>query len=238
MSENSASGIFNFQKKLDSRELIFMAIKKWYVILSTIIVSLIIAVVYTTVFVTPKYASVAKIIVFNKQETNNANDLELSSSLYLAKDFQEILTDKLVLSQVSAKLGNKYTQSQLKSFISIENPQSTRIIVITALTPDPEDSKKIVDAVCEVSQASLVELMGLNRITLISNGDISQTPAEPNLGNNALISLIIGLAAGIIFVLIIYITDNKVTCAEDVERLFDMSVLATIPYNSKQKTKK
>lgn len=238
MSENSASGIFNFQKNLDSRELIFMAIKKWYVILSTMIVSLIIAVIYTTVFVTPKYASVAKIIVFNKQETNNANDLELSSSLYLAKDFQEILTDKLVLSQVSAKLGNKYTQSQLKSFISIENPQSTRIIVITALTPDPEDSKKIVDAVCEVSQASLVELMGLNRITLISNGDISQTPAEPNLGNNALISLIIGLAAGIIFVLIIYITDNKVTCAEDVERFFDMSVLATIPYNSKQKTKK
>lgn len=238
MSENSASGIFNFQKNLDSRELIFMAIKKWYVILSTIIVSLIIAVIYTTVFVTPKYASVAKIIVFNKQQTNNANDLELSSSLYLAKDFQEILTDKLVLSQVSAKLGNKYTQSQLKSFISIENPQSTRIIVITALTPDPEDSKKIVDAVCEVSQASLVELMGLNRITLISNGDISQTPAEPNLGNNARISLIIGLAAGIIFVLIIYITDNKVTCAEDVERFFDMSVLATIPYNSKQKTKK
>lgn len=238
MSENSASRIFNFQKKLDSKELIFTAIKKWYIILSTVIASLVICIVYTTVFVMPKYTSVAKIIIFNKQETVQASDLELSSSLHLARDFKEIITDKFVLSQVSEKLGNKYTHAQLKSFISIDNPQNTRIIEITALSPDPEDSKKIVDTVCEVSQASLVELMGLDRITLISNGDVAKNPSQPNLTNNALLSLIIGFAIGIIIVIILYITDNKVTCAEDVERMFDISVLATIPYNTKQKTKK
>lgn len=238
MSENNTPRIFNFQKKLDSRELIFTAIKKWYIIVITMVVFLIISLVYTTVFVTPMYESVAKVIVFNKQETTSANDLELSSSLYLAKDFKEIITDKLVLSQVSAKLGNKYTIAQLKNFISIENPQSTRIIEISALSPKPEDSKKIVDTVCEVAQSSLVELMGLDRITLISNGDIAQSPSKPNLVTNIWISIVSGLALGIVIVLAVYITDNKVATAEDVERLFGITVLATIPYNSKQKNRK
>lgn len=238
MSDNLSNRVLNFQKNIDSSELLFTAIKKWYVILCSIIISLIIALVYTTVFVTPMYASVAKIIIFNKQETTSANDLELSSSLYLAKDFKEIITDKMVLNDVSAKLGNKYTISQLKGFISINNPQNTRIIEITAHSPNPEDSKKIVDAVCEVSQANLVELMGLDRITLISNGDVAKKPAKPNILNNSLLGLLIGALLGVFIILIIYITDNKITCAEDVERLFDITVLATIPYNNKQKIKK
>ena len=35
-----------------------------------------------------------------------------------------------------------------------------------------------------------------------------------------------------------YIIDNKITSSEDVEKIFGISVLATIPYNNKQKTKK
>ena len=194
MSDKNTTKIFNFQKKLETREFIFTAIKKWYIILSAMLVSLIIAFIYTVVFVTPKYSSVAKIIIFNKQETVQASDLELSSSLHIARDFKEIITDKFVLSQVSNKLGNKYTYSQLKSFISINNPQNTRIIEITALTPDPEDSKKIVDAVCEVSQTGLVELMGLDRITTISNGDVARSPSEPNLSNNILLGILIGFS--------------------------------------------
>lgn len=239
MSENlNNNRMFGINKNIDTRELILAILKRWYILVTAIIASFLISLIYTTAFVTPMYSSVAKVIVFNKQQTTSANDLELSSSLYLAKDFKEIITDKMILSDVSASLDNKYSIGQLQGFINIENPQNTRIIQITALTPDPLDSKKIVDTVCEVSQEKLVELMGLDRITLISGGDVAKSPSHPNKLTNLALGALIGLVIGCFSVFIIYILDNKVTTAIDVEKIFGMSVLATIPYNNKQKTRK
>ncbi len=237
MSDNNVS-ILNFQKSVNASELLFIMIKRWYIIIASIVICFLVALIHATVFVTPLYASTAKIIVFNKQETTNANDLELSSSLYLAKDFKEIIVDKMILNDVSAELGGKYNIAQLKSYIEIENPQNTRIIAVTAMSPDPDDSKKIVDTICNVSQEKLVELMGLDRITLISNGDVATSPAHPNIPRNSLIGILAGLLIGCLIIFIMYLMDNKIKSAEDIEKNFDISVLATIPFNNKQKTKK
>lgn len=239
MQDNTnSSRVLNFQKNIDTKEIVFTLIKKWYILVSATIIAFLVTLIYTTAFVTPLYSSTAKIIIFNKQQTTTTNDLELSSSLYLAKDFKEIITDKMVLNDVSDELKGKYTISQLKGYISINNPQNTRIIEISALSPDPKDSKKIVDTVCEVSQEKLVELMGLDRITLISNGDVAKAPSHPNVARNLIFGVLIGILIGGVIIFIIYLTDNKITSAEDVEKIFGMSVLVTIPYNNKPKTKK
>ena len=239
MQDNTTSTrVLNFQKNIDTKEIIFTLMKKWYIIVSATIITFLVTLIYTTAFVTPMYSSTAKIIIFNKQQTTTTNDLELSSSLYLTKDFKEIITDKMVLGEVSSVLKGKYSISQLKGYISINNPTNTRIIEISALCPVPEDSKKIVDAVCDVSQEKLVELMGLDRITLISDGDVAKRPALPNVTRNLFFGTLGGFLAGCLIVFIVYLTDNKITSAEDVERIFDMSVLVTIPYNNKQKAKK
>ena len=239
MSENiNNSRVLYFQKNINSKEFVFAIVKKWYLIVASVVAAFLIALIYTASFVTPLYASTAKIIIFNKTETSTINDLELSASLYLTKDFKEIITDKAVLGEVSTMLMDKYSIPKLKRSISINNPQNTRIIEITALTPNPEDSKKIVDAVCDVSQEKLVELMGLDRISLISNGDAVRSPSVPIVGKNLLLGSLIGLLIGMIIVYISYIIDNKITSSEDVEKIFGISVLATIPYNNKQKTKK
>jgi len=237
MSENKNS-FLTFQKSIDIKQLFFESIRRWYIIVITLAVSVIIAFVYTKVFMTPLYSSVAKVMIFNKTTTSSSNDMELSASTYLTRDFTEIINDKCILSPVANELDNKYTHSQIKNFISVNNPANTRIIEITASTPNAEDSQKIVNTICDVAKTEAVEIMGLDRINLISYGDVAKKPSSPNLSRNIFTALLLGLVLSLSIVVILYITDNKVSSTEDVEKYLGLSVLATIPYNNKNHNSK
>lgn len=241
MSENKSS-FLAFQKNINTRQLLFESIRRWYIIVITLVVSVIIAFLYTKIYMTPLYSSTAKVMVFKKQTIQetpsanaSANDLELSASSYLTRNFTELINDKFVLNDVAEKLDNKYTYPQLKSFISINNPTNTNVIEITATSPNAEDSQKIVSSICEVSQEKIVELMGLDRIQPFNYGEVPLKPSSPNLSKNMMTGGILGLIMSLSAIILIYITDNKVSSTEDVEKYLGMSVLATIPYNNKNK---
>lgn len=230
MSGNSTNYI---QKNINIKLLFLEFLRKWYYIVGSIVILVVFSLMYTAFFVTPMYSSIAKIMVFNKQTATTINDMELSASSYLVRDFTEIISDKVILKDVAEDLDNKYSHAQLKSYITINNPTSTRIIEIIAMSPNAEDSKKIVDSICNVSQEKLVELMGLDRINLISYGDVAKNPSQPNFTRTAFYSFWIGLLIGAGIVLILYLNDNKVSSVEDIEKNLGLSVLATIPYNNK-----
>ncbi len=226
------------QRSLNIHQLLFESAKRWYIVFGCTVIFVAVTLIYTAFFVTPMYSSTAKIMIFNKTQTTTANDMELSASTYLVRDFTEIISDKAVLSDVAADIGNKYSYSQLKKYITVNNPVNTRIIEITALSPSAEDSKKIVDSICTVSQEKLVELMGLDRINLISDGDVAKRPSTPNYSRNAIFSFVSGIVIGLGIIALMYIINNKISTVEDIEKNTGLSVLATIPYNNKNASKR
>ena len=60
-----------FQKNINMRQLFFESIRRWYVIVITLVVSILISFVYTKMFMTPLYSSTAKVMVFKKQKDLN-----------------------------------------------------------------------------------------------------------------------------------------------------------------------
>lgn len=234
MKENM-SLLPTFKRNINLEDLLFECVKKWYIVVITTLMTLIFATIYTFVLQTPMYSSTSKIMIFNKQQIASIADLELSSSIYLTRDFTEIINDKFILEDVSDALGNKYSASQIKSFIKINNPQNTRIIEITVLSPNAEDSKRIADSICDISQSKLVELMGLDRITTISYGSVAKTQSSPNVFNNLLLGFFLGLIISFCVVVILFAIDNKISNVQDIEKYVGLSVLATIPYNNSKK---
>lgn len=232
MPENNLI-ISNIKRNIDPKELFCEFLNRWYIFAVSIILAVLIALLYSLLFLTPMYSSTAKMIIINKQEYSTLGEMELSASSMLAKDFSEIINDKLVLTDVAKKLDNKYTASQLKSYITVNNPLSTRIIEVTVLSPDAKDSKKIADSICAVSQEKLVELMGLDRITVISNGDVAKSPSNPNTGKNVVLGILLGSIIGLSAIVLIYLTSNKINSPEDIEKYINVSVLSVIPYNNK-----
>lgn len=217
-------------KSITLSEYLSSMLRHWYICAAAVVVCVATALFYSCVIVTPLYDSTAKLYVVNKgSETVNSSDFSIST--YLTNDFSEIIVDRLVLDEVAEQLGNKYTFSQLKSFLSVEVPQSTRIIAVTARTDDPELSKQIVDTLSRVAQVSLAEKIGLDRVTVISEGTLPGGPSVPNTERNLGIALLCALCIFCGAVFLICITDNKISSSEDVEKHLGISILATIPYN-------
>ena len=144
----------------------------------------------------------------------------------------------LTLSSTADLLDNKYSYAQLKSAVTVNNPESTRFLEITVRTPDAVDSKKIVDSICEVSQEKIVELLGIDQVAIIRKGDIASAPSSPNTSGNIVKAIIAAFVAFAGTVVLICFLNDKINGPEDIEKYLDISVLGNIPYNqNKKKTK-
>lgn len=228
----------SFQKNVTISDLIFESLRRWYFIVSAVVVALLITVIYTLNFMTPMYTSHAKILVLSKQTGNQLTSTDFSISTYLSNDFAEIIIDNPVLEPTSEDLDGKYSVSSLKGIVSVNKPENTRIIEISASTPVPEDSKAIVDSVCENAKETLVDLMNLDSIEILTKGNIPASPSSPNLSYNLVIAFLVAFLISELAIALNFIYNNKISSPEDIQKYLGLNVLATIPYNhSKNKGK-
>lgn len=227
----------NEYNKLNLKDLMYTVFTRWYILMILLIVCVLAAVIYSNFIATPLYDSTGKLYIMNKQ-SENISSSDLSVSIYLARDYEKLIVDKAILDEVSDELDNKYSYSQLKSAITVVNPEDTRFLEITVKTHDAADSKRIVDLLCEVSQEKTIELLGIDRIVIIRGGNISSVPSSPNISGNIMKSI---FAAVIVFagiVLLYCFLSDKINEPEDVEEYLDMRVLGNIPYNQNKKKAK
>lgn len=218
------------QKNINVADFVLESIKRWYVMIGTIIVCLLVSLFYTIWFVTPTYSSTAKLYITNKQsEVITSSDLSIST--FLSNDFAEIIVDTPILKQVSKEIDGKYSVGKLKGAVTVSKPENTRIIEISAETPNAEDSKKIVDSICKISEKELVDIMGLDRVTIIKEGDVPSKPSSPNLMRNLIFAFLFALVVSEVAIAINYIFNNKISSPSDIEKFLQLNVLATIPYN-------
>ncbi len=232
MSENQNSTAI-LSKSINLIDLCKEAIRRWYIIVASVLVCFLLF-AYNSYFVaTPMYSSNAMLYVTNKT-TQNINSSEIAISTYLSRDFAEILSDKIVLDQVAEELDNKYSAAQIKGFLTVTAQEDTRIIKLSINSPNAKDSKKIADSICKISETKLVEILGLDRVKVVREGDLAKAPSSPNHTKDMLFGILVGVAlsCGIIFVL--YITNNKISSSDDVEKYLGLTVLATIPFNQRK----
>lgn len=215
---------------INFKDLAVFCLNKWPVFLTVISTFIICSLIYSCFIVTPLYDSTGKIYIMNKSsDTISTSDLSVSS--YLTRDYENLIADRAVLEDVAKKLDYKYTYGELKNAVMLNNPDGTRFIEITVRTQSANDSKIIVDTVCEVSQEKIIELLGIDRVTIIRKGSVSSRPSVPNISGNVFKSIILALICYTVLMLLLYIFNDKINSQEDVEKYLGISVLGNIPCN-------
>lgn len=204
-------------------------VKKWYIILSMVLVSVVITAIYTFLFVTPEYVSSAKLYV-TKKETNDMSSSDFSISTLLVNDFSNIIKDRVVIEQVADALDDKYSYSYIRSAVSINNPESTRIIEISVSTPNAKDSKLIADTICDISVEKITEIIDLDRIRIIRKGTLPTSPSTPNVSKNLILAFLIGFSSAFAIVCLNYVLNNKIVSSSAVEKYLNLPVLGTVPF--------
>lgn len=177
---------------------------------------------------TPQYTSTAMMYILSKETTlTSLADLQIGSQL--TKDYMIVATSRPVLEGIIGELGLNLNYEELKSKITITNPNDTRILSISAQDPDPHMAKTLADSVATTSSEYIGDIMEMVPPKIIEEGVPATVPSSPSNRKNALLGALAGmfLVCGIIVLKVIM--NDAIKTEDDVERYLGISVLASVP---------
>lgn len=219
----------NDEVEIDLIEIFYLLRSKLLMIVLIAIIFALGSGVYTKYFVTPMYSSTASMYVFSKGSIASYSDLMAGTSL--TSDYMELINSHTVMKTVleNLSLDDQYSVGQLKSIVGVSSPTDTRMLNITTVHPDPVIAKEIADEVANVSVEKIAEIMDIDKPNIYERGQIAENPISPNLKKNVLIAGILGAVITAAFFIIIYLIDDNIHSADDVEKYLKLETLASIP---------
>ncbi len=229
----------NDEIEVDLKELFFVFWGKLWIILLSGIVLGIAAYFYTSVMITPQYASDGTVYILTRSNSNQqVTTGDLNMSAQLTSDFEELIISHTVLDEVIEQIDYEgLTFGSLKNKITVTNRTDTRILQITVTDPDPLMAKAIVDKVIEISSEKIKSIMDIEAVNLVDEGTLNSTPVSPSYKKNVLIGVLIGIVITSAIVIVMYLLDDKIHTGEDIEKYLGLSVLGVIPEVSNEKKK-
>ncbi|MBP1232536.1 capsular exopolysaccharide synthesis family protein [Arthrobacter sp. PvP102] len=170
------------------------------------------------------------------------------------KNYESVAKSRLVADRVIASLELKTTADALLGTISVKVPLDTAEIRVTAQSPDPATAQRVADAwvnglaaqveaietatpgtatpdagtspdaaTAPAATASAVRILPLGKAVLPTS------PVSPNVKLTLALGALIGLALGVAYALVRRHLDRRIRNATEIERLFDVPVIGTLP---------
>lgn len=216
------------EMEIDLLELFYRILENIkFIVLITVICTLLMG-IYTFYFVTPQYEATAKIYVLNSSDSVvNLSDLQIGS--YLTSDYQEVFKTWEVNERVISNLNLPYTYRQLQNMVSVTNPSNTRILYITAKSPNPTEAAQIANEFASVSREYISQTMATETPNILSDALKPTIPVSPNKTRNLVLGFLVGALLGIGIVVVRFMLDDKVKSSEDIMKYAGIPTLTVVP---------
>lgn len=171
------------------------------------------------------------------------------------KNYESVAKSRLVADRVIQALDLKTTADALLGSITVKVPLDTAEIRVTAQSTDPATAQRVADAwvnglaaqveaietapPADPSQQSSAMAMPdagsqanaatAVRVLPLGKAVLPTSPTSPNTKLNLALGALVGLALGVAYALIRRHLDRRIRKAADIERLFGVPVIGTLP---------
>ena len=223
-------------EEIDLKELLSLFWSKKTQIILIVLIFMLIGVIYTVGFVTPKYTSSTTLLLAtsenstDKSSTITTTDVTLNSKL--VSTYSDLVQSKSVLRQVISNLGINISEEELKNNITVTQEKDTEIIKISVTNANANTAEKVANEVAKVFTKKIQEIYKINNVHIVDAAEVETTPSNINHSKDVMIFTFIGIVIATGYVLVANMLDTTVKTAEEVEKEFKIPVLATIPlYN-------
>lgn len=219
-------------EEIDLKDIFRMLIKRWYIVLISVIVCSAAAAIISLFVLKPVYQSNTTLYIgknVDGEKTDLAyNDVLLGSQL--VKDYREIVKSRLVARQVLDELKlNDITVDDLTAKLSVDLKNDTRVIQISASDNNPEMASNIANKVAEVFITKVVDIMKVENVKVIDKAEVPENPVKPNKKMNVAVGFLLGLMLGFGVIFLIEYFDNTIKTTDDIKKYLDLPVIGTIP---------
>ena len=199
------------------------------------------AVLISKTMITPVYTSTTKLYVLARNDSDTVTSGDLQAGALLTTDYAEIIRSRQVTESVIAELGltdssgNMLRHEALLGKLSVSTPADSRVINITVQDSDPYAACDIANAIRDAAAEHIQNVMDIQTVSVVESANIPLSPDGQSTKRNAVMGGLLGAAAAIGVILIIYITNDTIRSGEDVERYLGLSTLGTIPLTDGEK---
>ncbi|MCD8015071.1 MAG: Wzz/FepE/Etk N-terminal domain-containing protein [Lachnospiraceae bacterium] len=215
---------------IDLKELFFMLLGHWRMILLATLAGAALLGAYCTFFLEPSYQTDASIYITSTDSVISISDLQLSAAL--TEDYAKIIRSRTVLNKVIDELNLDMNYKALRNLLSIENPDSTHIVEITVTCSDPELSRDIANALVNIGVNQIYQVIGSSMPTVI---DFSTAESVEEVSTGLASWLVRGGLLGAVLVcglLVMWsLMDTSLKTDEDIKRYLGLPVLSSVPYH-------
>ena len=221
-------------EEFDIKRFLKTALAKKAYVISIVVISIIIGIIYTFFLLVPKYKATTKMVLTQvegttTQTTESITSSDITLNKNLVSVYGEILKSKKVVSKVIENLGLEFTVAELQEMISISSGTNAEVLDVSVTSKDPIISTNITNELADVFVDEVSEMYKINNVNILDKAEIPNGPCNVNHIKDLAIFTVLGifLAAG--FVLLLYMVDTTIKMEEDVEAYTGLTILTSIP---------
>ena len=232
--ENSAA-----EETIDLMEIFRALRRRWYwVFLAAIVFGAALG-AYGKFLVKDAFQSEASMCIIDSNKEVSMTDIQVGTAL--TGDYEGIIKSRVVLNKVIENLKLNLTYKQLYNMISVENPDSTRILKIQVVAENAQVAVDIANEILSVSVEEIPHVLGSSTPTVL---DVADETFVENTRRSVTSYALLGVLAGVVLacgaIAVSVITNTSIKNEEDIQKCSGLSVLGAIPDfkgGKKKKTK-
>ncbi len=225
------------EKEINIQEIISEALKKWWLILISVIVCGAIFFTYSNFVVDELFTSNGSVYVDNKAQkiistenvNNTANLYDLTTAEMLVDTYIEILSSNGFFELIKNNIDTVYEAEQMRRMVRYSRVEETGVIYISVTAPSPEDANMICSAVLEYANYQIMTIMEVGSVRTIDKASMPEYRSYPNVTTNTLLGMIFGGLLALVIIFLMNYLDVRIKGVEDIESKYDLVVLGTIP---------
>lgn len=218
-------------EELDLKELCKMFWNRKIRIILIVILFVIVGMIYSIFFVTPMYSSSTTLVLASnlnvKDSSITATDLSVNSKL--VSTYSELVKSKNVLRTVIDNLDIDIDEEDLRKNIDVSPVKDTELIEITVTNENKYYARKIANEIAEVFMEKVKSIYNIENIQVVDEAETSNEPSNTNYKRDIAIYIMAGLVVSGLYVLIENMLDTTIKSAEEIENVYQLPVLASIP---------
>ena len=214
---------------------IALVLKKRVLLIFSMMILGVVALAGMTFFlITPKYGTDTQLVVQSNQETlTNANlQSDLTGNVMMVNTYKDLIKSDVVLDQVSLQLakenGIQYTSNELNKMISVTQSQNSQMFSIRVISINAKEAMEIANKTAMIFKEKAVEILKVDKVSIISPAKLQTTPVSPNKKLNLLIGAVIGLILGVMIVFLLEFLDKTVKDTKFIENELELPILGEI----------
>lgn len=223
-------------EEIDLKEFVMLFWDRKVSIILITIIFMLIGIIYSVGFVTPKYTSSTTLLLATSESANSktntitTSDITLNSKL--VSTYSELVKSKNVTRQVISNLGIDETEDELRNSITVSSVKDTELIKISVTDKNATNAYNIANEIAKVFTQKVSEIYNINNVQILDQAEISTTPSNINHAKDVIMFTFVGLFVAIVFVLVANMLDTTIKSSEEVEKLCNVPVIASIPLYS------